>query len=114
MLGCKKNPFDYRTKYIGKWEFYVQKHISYPYGYKDTSYTAIGHIDYGDRKDEIKIYEKNGSKGFRSFTVSKNGNLANLSGLQVGLFETKKKIKYHDGWGSPGSQVSIDVTGEKK
>lgn len=111
MLGCKKNPFDYRTKYIGKWEFVVQSHSWTPNSYKDTTYTTVGRIDYGGDKDEINIHVS-GSSGFIVVEILEDGTIN--SGSCKGEFETKSKVRFYCHGASPASGTHRDVTGTKQ
>ena len=60
MYGCKKNPFDYRTKYLGDYIFVEYNSSWNPIdGYRDTSYTREGEILYGSDENSISINFEN-------------------------------------------------------
>jgi hypothetical protein len=53
--GCKKDPLDYRTKYLGNFRFLIHEEFSGPQGDFDTTYYADGSIDYGNDKKTIAV-----------------------------------------------------------
>jgi len=59
ICSCKKNPFDYRTRYIGDYTFSVHfkswAGVHPDVSVTDTSYTSEGRIDYGYNKTTIRI-----------------------------------------------------------
>ena len=58
-IGCKKNPFDSRTKYLGDYNFFIHQVGYYPGHDVDTTYCFKGKIDYGANKSTIAIYWRN-------------------------------------------------------
>jgi hypothetical protein len=58
--SCEKQPFDYRTKYIGDYTFSIHfkswAGVYPPYSEVDTSYTSEGWIEYGLNETTIRIY----------------------------------------------------------
>ena len=78
IFGCKKNPFDYRTKYIGDWDF------SYSWSRWSPADSATlsgitysqGSIEYGD-SSEIKVIRDFNTPGdYINFKVDREGNLS--------------------------------------
>jgi hypothetical protein len=59
ICSCEKNPFDYRTRYIGDYTFSVHRKswvgVIPDVSVTDTSYTSEGRIDYGYNKTTIRI-----------------------------------------------------------
>ncbi len=56
LSGCKKKLFDDRTKYIGDYEFRIDRSCTPSIGNCDTTYYYQGKIEYSDDKDKVIIY----------------------------------------------------------
>ncbi len=111
-FGCKKNPFDYRTKYLGNYNFIVN-YSSWNglEGQHDTTYVFNnGKIDYGTDKNTILIFFDSGSsKPSDELTIYEDGSLG------CGEFVTTEIIKYtYYQNQSPMSHSINSVSGEKK
>ncbi len=113
MFGCKKNPFDYRTKYLGDYIFVVHNSSWNPTnGQFDTTYTVDGNVDYVSDKNSVLISSPTFSL---QATVYEDGTLEGYwNNNGEGEFESTKKIKYHCGYYWPGGQSNSYITGEKK
>ena len=111
IFGCKKNPFDYRAKYLGDYSFAIHSSSWNPLSQLDTTYTMQGKIDYGSDKNTISIFFS-GSSVPQEFTIYEDGTIEN--GGCGGEFESANKIKYSCYWASPGAHASKTVDGEKK
>ncbi len=110
--GCKKNPFDYRTKYLGNYVFVVHSSSYNPTdGAIDTTYTLDGKIDYGSDKNTILI-TSNGITG-GDYKIYEDGTVETEH--CSGEFATSDKLLYscyiHV---SMMAKWSWDVVGEKK
>lgn len=111
ILGCKKNPFDYRTKYVGDYSFTIHYSSWSPfYGQFDTTYSIDGKIDYGSIKNTISIIYS-GSTSPQMFTIYEDGTIEDDC---KGEFESANKIKYSCYWASPAAHTFESVIGEKK
>ena len=111
IFGCKKDPFDYRTKYVGDYSFVIHYSSWNPLnGQFDTTYSIDGKIDYGSDKNTISIFFS-GSSSPQIFTLFEDGTIQD--GCK-GEFESVNKIKYSCYWASPAAHTSETVSGEKK
>ena len=111
LIGCKKNPFDYRTKYVGDYKFEISVSAWNPVqGEFDTSYSVDGRIDYGSDRNTISI-NFSGSNSPQVFTIYEDGTIENKC---QGEFESAHKVVYSCYWASPGAHTSERVVGEKK
>jgi hypothetical protein len=78
IFGCKKNPFDYRTKYIGDWDF------SYSWSRWSPADSATlsgitysqGSIEYGDGSEIKDIRDFNTPGDYINFKVDREGDLS--------------------------------------
>ena len=113
--GCKKNPFDYRTKYLGDYDF-VRDYTSWVTGGSTTSGTISreGRVEYGE-KGEIKIiFDSNDPTHFNVYEIDRNGNLTNSSGGSAGKFESKNKVHYEQTTTTSGGGGTSSTNGTKK
>lgn len=100
VLGCKKNPFDYRTKYIGKWNFTVhQKSWTLNNGFNnDTTYQTVGTIKYGSESNELNFhpYENPDYKYVMILTKTDSliGKVTDAHQSGTGKFLSKKEVKF--------------------
>ena len=114
ILGCKKNPFEYRTKFLGNYNFII--HSSFYAGTptnhytRDTTYSVDGKIWYGSDKNTISITFSGSWSS--EFTIYEDGTIE--GGGCRGEFESTNKIKYSCYWASPASHTNQDITGIKK
>ena len=114
-LGCKKNPLDYRTKYLGDYDF-VRNYTSWTPGGPTTSGTIskTGKVEYGD-KGEIKIvFDNNDPTHFNVFQIDRKGNLTEPDGTSAGKFESRNSVHYDKTYTSSGGGGSSTTTGTKK
>lgn len=111
--GCKKNPYNYAKKIIGKYDFTLNVSTFVPMtGAKDTAYYFIDNIKAGEDKNSIIIptpifsieaiiYEEGSLKGHWNNSGS-------------GEFTTKNEFIYKWGTQSPGSSAKYQLKGVKK
>ena len=112
MLGCKKHLFDYRTKYVGEYDFIIHENSAiYTRGGTDTTYFSKGKIWYDTDKKSILISAQ--TLNFRA-TVFEDGTLEGLDNNGGGEFLSKKEVAYSRSWGSPAARMAWDLKGEKK
>jgi len=117
LLGCEKNPFDYRNKFIGDYNYTVHAKISnYPVigHFLDTTYTYNGKVLLGTQDNAIIIYLSE----TRSVepTIYEDGSLENLnlSYSISGEFESKTILKFHYGDGGLGIHGDYNYSGIKQ
>jgi hypothetical protein len=111
LYGCKKDPFDYRSKFIGDYNFVIHAKTSYGiqgnmYNF-DTTYTYPGKIDFGPNENTIQISYPDLVYPvlYEDGTMSGNG--------YRGEFESENKINLTFGFYSPGGGTTYTITGEK-
>jgi hypothetical protein len=111
LFSCKKDPFDYRSKFLGDYNFVI--HAITSYGIQgnmytlDTTYTYLGKIDYGSEENMIQI-------SYPNIVYSNLYEDGTISGLGCkGEFETENKINVTFGFYSPGGGTTYYITGEK-
>lgn len=116
IIGCKKEPFDYRNKFLGDWEFKVERTElntdSIGYYYHDY-FTYVGQIKYGSNDDELLIeYSDDNSIMLK---IDKEDVLSNFpTHYCSGEFDGKDRIHLYLKWGGLGGGVTHIVDGEKK
>ena len=118
LFGCKKNPFDYRTKYFGDYNFAIHKTTWTILGQTtDTTYNSTGIVDYSEENNTILIsFSEN---VFSEFTIYEDGTLDQCqcnqtpSSFASGEFESSKKIRISYGYGGLGARTNYGITGEK-
>ncbi len=110
IVGCEKNPFDYRTKFVGDYRFTVNidHYGSYPCG-PDTNYTDDGQVWYGENKEDLEIILANGLSF--AFQVYEDGTIV---GCGHGEFETEDKVNYVLSSGGLGGGIIYNIEGLKK
>lgn len=116
LAGCKKNPFDFRSKYLGNYNFSIHRTawtLSGPT--LDTTYFYTGEVEKGSETNtaiisfsesvsiETDIYEDG--------TISVNH--PPHQSLQ-GEFESAKEVKFKLANSGLGGGSAYDVTGVKK
>lgn len=116
IISCEKKLFDYRNRFIGDWEFKVERSEintdSIGYYYHD-SLTYSGQIKYGSNDDDLLI-EYTGENSI-TLKVDKENVLSNFpTHYCSGEFEGKEKIHLALRWGGLGGGVTHIVEGEKK
>ena len=116
--GCKKNPLDYRTKFLGEYNFEIYQTSWWHSGPRpDTNYISEGKIEIAS-EDRIEIFlSKNLSSGIK-VSVYEDGSIADCecdyhAGLN-GEFESTNKIKFIYGYHGLGSGFTSNVKGNKK
>lgn len=116
VIGCKKQPKDYRTKFIGDYTFIVDKryHSGWPtVVYSDSVYFYKGKVEYGSNEQSVLISFSDGV--FIEPKIYEDGTFDYYYGFKTeGEFETTRKVKFEYGWAHPGYGVDYYVTGEKK
>lgn len=116
LLGCEKQPFDYRNKYLGEWEFNVSRselNTDSIGHYESDALIYVGEIAYGDAEDELLIkYTENNSVTLK---ISEEGKLSDpASNYSDGKFESRKKLHLYLRWGGLGGGIKHVIDGEKK
>lgn len=114
--GCKKNPFDYRTKYLGDYEF-VDSWSSWsmvgPSNSSGVNYST-GKVEYGNDKT-IRITLNSNNPHFHEFDIDRDGNLSLQSGGgSIGKFQSRKKVSFSLTSGGLGGGGTDNITGTKK
>ncbi len=112
LVSCKKEPFDFRNKYLGYYDFTVEvsSHdipTGAPYSYTEP---YVGEVTYGSRGNTVNIRYL--IDNTIEPTMDKSGVLTFTEGFE-GEFESKKKVRftYNDG-GNPEKRYV--VTGIKQ
>ena len=107
LLGCKKNPFDYRAKYTGEYVFSVHS-VSWNIMQGvtlDTTYSHNGRVEIDSEENTILISNS-------AFIIYEDGT---LEGEECkGEFESTKKISYSCNSGGLCGGSYHTVTGEKR
>jgi hypothetical protein len=111
-IGCKKSPFDYRTKYLGDYRFTIHKLAWYAGNtHIDTIYYYEGRIDYGNDDNTIAIYWRH--ENFADYpNLFEDASIGNYG--CHGDFLSSTKVQFSSGYASSSSQLTYYVTGEKK
>jgi len=116
--GCKKNPLDYRSKYIGEYHFTFHEIVNTPLHYSDTAYFIEGTVDYGMNSSSITIsFSPSDSLSFSSIeaTVYEDGTLTGFRNNHgSGEFLASNKMKYHLQGHSVASSYDGYLLGERK
>ncbi len=113
LVACEKGPFDYRTKYVGTYDFVIHRESGDPInGHLDTTYTIDGRIDYGSAKHAISISLHEDAP--LEFTLYEDGTIEGRNNVCKGEFESSDKVHYSCYAASPASHSTTDVKGEKK
>jgi hypothetical protein len=109
--GCKKHPLDYRSKYLGNYNFSVHKKTWILYGeITDTNYSYYGKIGYGTYDDNTININFSDNVSVEP-TLYDDGSIKtqNLSGQ----FESTSKITFLLVSDGLGGGTRYDVSGEK-
>lgn len=118
LIGCKKNPFDYRTKFVGDYSFEVnERYITdYPNSISDTTYSYEGQIDYGTMENTIVIlFAETHGREIELFEDGTMGECYNCWKYELeGEFKAKDELEFFLRDGSQGFTWIYRVTGEKK
>ena len=108
MFGCKKNPFDYRNKYLGNYNFVVHETawVLAIGTTLDTTFSYNGKVSYGSDEHTVLInFSKN---------VSIEPVIYEDGYLEVyGEFESTKRVSFGFRSGGLGGGSTWNVTGEK-
>ncbi|MGV6861311.1 MAG: hypothetical protein ACWA41_06040 [Putridiphycobacter sp.] len=116
IVSCTKKPFDYRNKFLGDWEFKVDRKEfntdSIGYHYHD-SLTFLGQIKYGSGDNDLLI-EYSGDNSI-TLKIDKEDELSDFPTLYCnGQFDENDKIHLYLRWGGLGGGITHVVDGEKK
>jgi hypothetical protein len=115
ICSCEKNPFDYRTRYIGDYTFSVHFSRSagvYPnVSWFDTSYISEGRIEYGYDKTTIKI-NLTSADSWNFPTLYEDGTIDGNG--WSGEFVDYSKIKIEHVYFRPSGVSVTTVEGTKK
>ncbi len=116
IISCKKEPLDYRNKFIGDWEFKVERTEfntdSIGYYYHD-SLTYFGQIKYGNNDDEILIEYSIDNSIY--LAIDRENELSDFPTYYCGgEFYGHEKIHLYLRWGGLGGGITHIVDGEKK
>lgn len=111
--GCKKNPFDYRSKYIGDYDFVKS------WSHWSTADSAIisgttysnGRVEYGGSGRIKIILDANSSSLGAEYKTYRNGDIKD-SDILIGEF-TKTNVNYTVSGNWPDSLTTWVVTGTK-
>ncbi|CAN5509448.1 hypothetical protein BH10BAC1_BH10BAC1_09900 [soil metagenome] len=117
IVSCKKNPFDYRTKYIGDYDF-VNSWTSYNMSATPPTSSGItystGKIDYGKDGMVNIIFDNNFPTFVAELKIDRDGNLSFTNGLKAGQCQSRKKMHYSYSGGGLGGGSTSSITGTKK
>ncbi len=113
--GCKKDIFDYRTKYTGSWEFTVnwtEANIDSIGQQESGEYIYMGEIITGDADDELMVrYSGNNSA---IIAIDKNGDITNFpTQYASGDFDGTEVMNLHLRYGGLGGYVAYEIKGKK-
>ena len=116
LLGCEKELFDYRNKFIGDWEFKVERSEintnSIGYSYHD-SLSYSGRIKYGDADDDLFIQYSD--ENSITLKIDKENQLSDFpTHYCSGEFEGNNKLHLYLRWGGLGGGITHIVDGEKQ
>lgn len=115
LLGCRKELFDYRNKFIGNYSFTIHVRTVYgigPYFVSDTTYISDGKVEIGSDKNCVLISSSSFSI---QATLYEDGTLEGYwDNNGKGEFSSTKEMKYSWGVYSPGGSATSNILGEKK
>lgn len=111
-ISCKKNPLDYRTKYVGDWDF-VQEWSAFnissiPSTWSGTNYST-GRIEYG-KKGYINVIFNNSNPNVIELKVDRDGNFIEANSGSI----SRKTMNYSNRWGGLGGGGQATYHGTKK
>lgn len=113
--GCKKNPFDYRTKYIGDYTF-TDSWTSYNMAASPPTNSGIretnGKIEYGEQGFLKVTFDNNRPDWFHDLQVDREGNLTENT-RDVGKI-SRNSINYHNYVSGLGGGSTTNISGKKK
>jgi hypothetical protein len=122
IISCEKIPFDFRNKYLGRWEFDVtNSHLTFntTQGFHDTTSTIryYGEINYGSNHGSIMFQ----SIGYNAeFSIDDNGKIIplNVNGpnySESGGFEGSRifRYNYYHHMGASREYTGIEIYGVK-
>lgn len=115
IYGCEKNPFDYRTKYIGDYKFldsWTSYNMSSSPPTSSGTRETIGKIEYGE-KGYLKItFDNSQPNWFHNLNVDRQGNLSENK-MDVGKV-SRNSFSYHYSYSGLGGGSTTNITGKKK
>lgn len=96
VFGCKKDPFDSRTKYLGDYNFSVTKTTAMSTDTPvDTTYSYLGTIKTGSENNTVIIHFSDDlSVEMNLFEDGSLENYYNFGYYLVGEFESAEKVKF--------------------
>ncbi len=108
--SCEKDPFDFRSKYVGDYNFSIHNR-SWANGTIpiDTTYTATGRVDYDSDINYIQVIYSNSDRPDK-YKIYEDGTI----GPCEGEFESKNKLFINCSQYSPGGGYSNTIIGERQ
>lgn len=113
--GCKKDIFDYRTKYTGSWEFTVnwtEANIDSVGQLESGEYSHLGEITTGEADDELVVRYSDTNSAI--IAIDKNGDITNFpTQYASGDFDGTENINLYLRYGGLGGFVAYEIKGKK-
>lgn len=114
-IGCEKNPFDYRTKYIGEYKFtdsWTSYNMSSSPPTSSGTRETNGKMEYGE-KGYLKVtFDNNQPNWFHNLRVDREGKLTE-NNMEVGNI-SRNSFNYHYSYSGLGGGSTTNITGKKK
>jgi hypothetical protein len=115
-VKCKKEPIDYRLKYVGDYHFDIHyTGWTINTGSKDTLYSYEGNIS--TCSDDSLICIKYSNDPGTDVILNEDGTFHFVPNNQYsyfsGKFESIKSIKFSFGWQAGGGYSNTDITGNR-
>jgi len=113
--ACEKKAFDYRNKYIGEWNFEVERRSYHMDTTGDHYWDTInyqGRIDYGAGGNELLVQYL--ADDNITISIDKDGNVASPCYHCNASFPDKKTLDMYLRWGGLGEGYVHNVLGKKK
>jgi hypothetical protein len=113
VIGCKKDPFDNRSKYLGDYTFSITKTTAMSTdNFVDTTYSYLGTIKSGSDNNSVIIHFSDNL--YAVMDLYEDGSLEKYfdGGYLVGEFESAEKVKFV--YSLSGGGIRYGVKGDKK
>jgi hypothetical protein len=114
LSACEKKPFDYRNKYIGKWDFVVERR-EFSMDTNDTHYwdtiSYQGKIDYANGENNLLVQYT--ADDTITIEVDKDGNIVKPCWYCNATFVDNKNLDMYLRWGGHGAGLIHEVKGKK-